>query len=130
MLTSASIGRYFEDGLKRSLARAVMVSSALRALWAGITTFAVAACCAFALVAVDAEARSRCGEHREQGGFGQSGALFAMDHPEGQSRFLYRVARDPGGYRVVVVAREGAWLGDTWERDAEGRLRHVTDICR
>ena len=34
------------------------------------------------------------------------------------------------GYRAMVVVKGGPFVGDAWQRDAEGRVRHHSDVCR
>lgn len=79
---------------------------------------------------VDVDKRARCDAARDESGYGRSAALRALDDPDAQRRFLYRVHQEAGTYRAVVVVREGPFTGDAWSRDAEGRVRHHSDLCR
>ena len=129
MRTSAGIGLHYEESLGRTLTRAIAVQSAVRAAVGGAVMLLVIALSAFVAVAVDVDQKSDCALSRDRDGYGRAAALFAFEHPEQQSRFLYRVAKAPDGFRATVVAREGPWLGETWERDASGTARHVSDVC-
>lgn len=90
----------------------------------------VVAASAVAGVFLDLEARARCEAGRDQSGVGRAVALQALDAPESHRQFLYRVTSDGSGYRAVVVVKDGPFVGDAWERDAEGRIRHHSDVCR
>lgn len=79
---------------------------------------------------VDVDKRARCDAARDQSGYGRRAALRALDEPDAQRRFLYRVLQESGTYRAVVVVREGPFTGDAWSRDAEGTVRHHSDLCR
>jgi hypothetical protein len=82
---------------------------------------------------VDVDKRARCEAARDDSGYGKRAALRALDDPDrhdAQRRFLYRVHQEAGTYRAVVVVREGPFTGDAWSRDAEGNVRHSSDLCR
>ncbi len=79
---------------------------------------------------VDVDKRARCEAARDESGYGRRAALRALDEPDAQRRFLYRVFQENGTYRAVVVVREGPFTGDGWSRDAEGNVRHHSDLCR
>ena len=120
-MSSAAIFRVVTPPPRLSWVRALLAG----ALAAGFVGVAAAG---HALAAVDV--RARCEAERDAAGYGRRAALRALDDPDGQSRFLYRVVPHESGYRAVVVVREGPFTGDAWERDAAGRVRHQSDVCK
>jgi hypothetical protein len=127
--TSAGIGRHFELALAAAIRRARVIESAIRASTGGAFVVAIAGILAFAVVAIDANGQKSCGDRREAQGFGKSAALFAFDHPERQDRFLYRVDGGADGYRVRLVGKQAPFIGEAWERDETGTVRHIVDTC-
>jgi hypothetical protein len=130
-MTSASpVSREIDKAFANELFRARLKESAGISSLSIVLTCVGAFCVAFAIDVADARAQSACARDRDAHGVGRVAALSAMDTPKRKPSFLYRVARDDGGYRVRVVVKDGPFLGDTWERDAEGRIKHVFDVCR
>lgn len=128
--TSAGISSELSAAVARDLRRGARRQAGVLALLV-IASGALLSCAlSAALLSAKATAQATCDEERERAGFGRSAATRAMDAPEEQRRFLYRVATDDDGYRVRLVVRAGPFLGDTWERDAYGSMRHAHDVCR
>lgn len=128
--TSAGFGSHQGAGLARRVARQALGERLVRAMVSIGVLVLLTGAAVLGSAMVQAEHRSRCEAEREQSGFGRRAALRALEEPNQQTRFLYRVSVHEGGYRVSVVVREGPFLGDAWERDATGTLRHASDICR
>lgn len=128
--TSAGIGSALSGAMVREQRRAAWRQAALLALLLTVAAVAVTSATAGGLVTAQASTRSACEEERDRAGLGRGAVLRALEAPERQRRFLYRVTSEPTGYRVQLVVKDGAFLGDTWEQDAFGRLRHLHDVCR
>lgn len=128
--TSASFGGHRDAGLAQRVARQALGERLVRATVSVGVLVLLTGAAVLGSAVVQAERRSRCEAEREQSGLGRRAALRALEEPSQQTRFLYRVSVHEGGYRVSVVVREGPFLGDAWERDATGALRHASDVCR
>jgi hypothetical protein len=125
-VTSAGIGAACDPGsLQREERRERGRRAAASALV--VLLLIVGARLGGALLAADQ--RARCAAEREDSGAGRRAALGALDDPRGASGFFYRVLAEPDGYRVRVVVKDGPFLGEAWERDATGALRHLSDVC-
>lgn len=128
--TSAGISSELGAAIARDLRRSARRQAAALTLLL-LASGALAACAvAAALLSAEAGAMARCDEERDRAGLGRAAAQRAMEAPERQRRFLYRVATDDDGYLVRLVVRAGPFLGDSWERDAFGRMHHAHDVCR
>lgn len=130
MVTSAGISSELGGAILREQRSAARRQAAVIALLAAAAVSIMSASVGAALATAEAGALARCDEDRTRAGVGRAAALRAMDAPEAQRRYLYRVLTDGDGYRVRLVVKAGPFLGDTWERDAFGRMRHVNDVCR
>jgi hypothetical protein len=118
-----------------SIPRSIVAASSrrpslVRTVAAALLAVALTGGAAFGWTLVDVDKRARCEAARDESGYGRRAALRALDDPEAQRRFLYRVMQENGTYRAVVVVREGLFAGDAWSRDAEGTVRHHSDLCR
>ncbi|MCC7108586.1 MAG: hypothetical protein IT382_04820 [Deltaproteobacteria bacterium] len=130
METSAGISSTLGAAILREQRRAARRQAVMLALVLVAGAALASSLLAGGVATAQAGALARCEDERDRAGVGRRAALRAVDAPERQQRFLYRVASDEGGYRVRLVVKDGPFLGDTWEQDAYGRLRHVHDVCR
>ncbi len=130
MESSAGIGATFGAPAARE-ARGATYRRALGMAGALVAMAALVWCTVSAAVlSAEASALAQCDEERDRAGVGRVAAQRAMEAPERQRRFLYRVATDDAGYLVRLVVRAGPFVGDTWERDTFGRMHHAHDVCR
>ncbi|MCC7070337.1 MAG: hypothetical protein IT383_03385 [Deltaproteobacteria bacterium] len=109
------------DTYQRALGMAAGLAAMATLLWCTVSV---------ALLSAEANAIAECDAERERAGLGRAAAQRAMEAPERQHRFLYRVATDDEGYLVRLMVRAGPFVGDTWERDTFGRMHHAHDVCR
>lgn len=128
--TSTAIGSALGGAVLREQRRAVRRQAALLAILLIASAALGASLLAGGVFTAQASSLAQCDEERDRAGVGRRAALRALEAPERQRRFLYRVATDDAGYRVRLVVKDGPFLGDSWEQDAFGRLRHVHDVCR
>jgi hypothetical protein len=128
--TPATIGRHHEAALAARETRDQLVGRVARALGGGVVAAVVVAAGALGLQVSAVDRQARCDVERDQSGYGRRAALRALEEPLRQTRFLYRVTSDADGYRARVVVAAGPFIGDTWERDASGQIRHLSDVCR
>lgn len=129
MQTSAGISSELDGAIVRGQRRAAWRQAALLALLLALAALVVSSAITILILTAQASALARCDEARDYAGVGRKSAQRAIEAPERQRRFFYRVAADDEGYRVRLVVKDGEFLGDTWEQDAYGRLRHVHDVC-
>ena len=127
--TSAGISSELGAAIAQHERRAARRHAAMLAVLLALAVALLGAVVSVALMSAEAGALARCNEERDRAGVGRAAALRAMDAPEAQRRFLYRVANDDDGYLVRLVVQTGPFLGDSWERDAYGRTRHAHDVC-
>lgn len=130
MESSAGIGATFGAPVAREQ-RAAAYRRAL-GLGAALAAMATLVWCtvSVAVLSAEANAAAECEAERDRAGVGRAAAQRAMEAPERQRRFLYRVATDDEGYLVRLMVRAGPFVGDTWERDTFGRMHHAHDVCR